>query len=436
MRGVKLSDPASWRATAAVIALLAAAPIRAAPSDQPSGPPGAIGDLEAVRQEGIATAHDTQQHERAVAALEHDTDLIGRDAAGRTRDLDGSRVEQAQLLGAIERIARDPPNRFAAASEAPIDRVRSLLLLDATIPALRTEARALSGEFARVAALHKEIAAKKGELAAARDALAKDREHLAQLTARRSELARRMLPGDAGGAARIAKLGDEAEDVGDLIKRADAATDRRDKELLADARAALRKTPPKAPGAKPGAPTPDTADPTRPPELRAFDPPHSALVMPISGSISRRFGAADSARTLSQGLDFAALPGAEAVAPFDGRVVYAGPYGNLGLVLIIRHGGGYHSLLAGLGRVDVTVDQWVLAGEPVGAMPDAPAPSPPPTAGEGREEASGGTLYVELRRDGRPVDPQPWLATGDEGRGAAEDQPLGDQPDGDKKVRE
>ena len=42
-----------------------------------------------------------------------------------------------------------------------------------------------------------------------------------------------------------------------------------------------------------------------------------------------------------------------------------------GSILIIRHGGGYHSLLAGLGRVDATIGQWVLAGEPVGTLPDA-----------------------------------------------------------------
>ncbi len=373
-----------------------------------------------MRQQGIAAARDTQEEEQAVAALEHDTDLLGRDAAGRMRDLDDSRVEQAQLLGAIERIARHPPDRFAVAAEAPIDRIRSLLLLDDAVPALREEARALSGEFVRVAALHKEIAAKEGQLAAARDAFAKDRGRLAQLIARQNELDRRMLPGDAGEAARIAKLGHDAKDIGDLIERADAATDRRDKELLAHARRALSR-------AQARALTVEAADPTRPPGLRAFDPPHARLAMPVSGSISQRFGAADAATeaggTASQGLRFAAPPGAVVVAPFDGRVVYAGAFDNLGLALIIRHGGGYHSLLAGLGRVDVTVDQWVLAGEPVGAMPDA-------------VDKAAGTLYVELRRDGRPVDPQPWLATGDKGRDGPRDRPLGDRPGGDQKVHE
>ena len=39
----------------------------------------------------------------------------------------------------------------------------------------------------------------------------------------------------------------------------------------------------------------------------------------------------------------------------------------------------------------------------------------------------GAALYVELRRDGRPVDPQPWLAPSEEGR---------DDQNGDQRVRE
>jgi len=383
------------RGAAAALILLAAAPAGAAT-------PGAAGELAAVRQECIAAAQDVQQDERPVAALVHETTLLQREADGRQRGLDESRAEQARLLGVIERLARDPPDPlaagwFAGAAAAPIDRVRSLLLLRAVEPVLRAEARALAGEIERVAMLRGEIAAKRGAVAAAREALAKDRERLAQLVGRRRELTRRLLPEAAGSEAQIARLGREAADIADLIKRADAAMERHDKELLARARAALPK-------AKAAALTLQVADPTRPHDVRAFDPPHSLLTMPVAGTISRPFGTVDGAEAKSQGLQLAALPGGEVVAPFDGRVVYAGRFSKLGLVLIMRHGGLYHTLLGGLGRVDAKVGQWVLAGEPVGAVPDA-------------VDKAAGTLYVELRRDGGPIDPQVYLALGDEQRG-------------------
>jgi septal ring factor EnvC (AmiA/AmiB activator) len=424
----------SGRAAGAALVLwlvASAAPVLAAPPGAPPNAPSsasshAVGELDALRQECIAAARDVRQREQAALGLDHIIDLLGRDAEGRQRGLDESRVEQAHLLATLAYIARVPPDRVTVAPAAVIDRVRGELLLQGTLPALREEARALAQEIGRIATLRRQIVTQQGELASTREALGKDRERLAELTARRLKLTARILPEDSGSDQRIAKLGHEASDIGDLIKRAEAAAERRDQELLAHARAAL----PKALKTMESALTAQTADPTRPRVLAAFDPPHSALQMPVSGTITRRFGASDAAGaagaaagTPSQGISIAAPGGAEAVAPFDGRVIYAGPFRNLGLVLIIRHGGLYHSLLAGLGRVDIKADQWVLAGEPVGAMPEAV------------DKASGGALYVELRRDGRPVDPQPWLVPRDQGRDPGGDERR-NEPGGDKKVRE
>jgi septal ring factor EnvC (AmiA/AmiB activator) len=67
--------------------------------------------------------------------------------------------------------------------------------------------------------------------------------------------------------------------------------------------------------------------------------------------------------------------------------------------LIIEHGGRYHTLLAGLERIDAIAGQWVLAGEPIGLM--------------GRAEEDDPLLYLELRRTGQPINPLPWFATTD-----------------------
>jgi murein hydrolase activator len=113
----------------------------------------------------------------------------------------------------------------------------------------------------------------------------------------------------------------------------------------------------------------------------------------------RRFGEADEVGVTNKGLIFETREGAQVVAPFDGRVLFAGPFRGYGQILIIEHGDGYHSLLAGLDRVEGTVGQWLVAGEPVGTMP----------TGEKKPH-----LYLELRHDGQPINPLPWLATHDE----------------------
>ena len=179
----------------------------------------------------------------------------------------------------------------------------------------------------------------------------------------------------------------------DLIKKADAAADQRDKDLLV--RLKMLYT-------VPGKPPPNPSDPTKPKTLRALDAPQARMVWPVSGELAHRFGDADGDGRPGQGLTIQGVPGGVVVAPFDGQVDYAGKFQGYGLILIIRHAGGYHSLLAGLGHVDVTTGQWLLAGEPVGSLPDAD------------DKGAGANCYFELRGDGRPVDPQSRLGSRDQ----------------------
>src|SRR5439155_25532003 len=119
------------------------------------------------------------------------------------------------------------------------------------------EARALADEIEGLAKLRARIDAQQNELAAARDALAGSREQLGQAAARRTELVRQLLAANGNGEGSAATLGQAVGDLGELIKRADAETDRRDKALLARARAALPKEKAKSF-------TVTNADPTRP----------------------------------------------------------------------------------------------------------------------------------------------------------------------------
>src|SRR3546814_3401674 len=88
--------------------------------------------------------------------------------------------------------------------------------------------------------------------------------------------------------------------------------------------------------------------------------------MRVRGSVVRLYGQESQAPgSTDKGISIRARPGAQVVAPFDGKIAYAGPFRGYGLILIIDHGGRYHTILAGFDRIDAVVGQWVLAGEPV-----------------------------------------------------------------------
>jgi len=83
-------------------------------------------------------------------------------------------------------------------------------------------------------------------------------------------------------------------------------------------------------------------------------------------------------------------------APEGGREVFAGGFKSYGLLLIIEHQREYHTLLWGFSKLDVETGDRVRTGQIVGVMA-ADVEGPP-------------ELHVEVRRNGRPVNPLPWLA--------------------------
>ena len=127
-----------------------------------------------------------------------------------------------------------------------------------------------------------------------------------------------------------------------------------------------------------------------------FSQAKGRLLPPARGKIIRRYGESTGPTTTSKGMSILTANNAHIVAPFAGDIVYAGKFRDYGHLLIISHGEGYHGLIAGLERIDAQVGQKLLAGEPVGVM--------------GKGDGGKSTLYFEIRRSGKSVNPLPWLA--------------------------
>ena len=130
----------------------------------------------------------------------------------------------------------------------------------------------------------------------------------------------------------------------------------------------------------------------RAPRNQPFSKLRGRLQLPVHGTPVSRFGENSGFGARSQGITLRTRQGAQVVAPYEGRVVFAGPFRNYGLILIIAHGEGYHTLLVGLSKLQAVVGQHLMTGEPMGTM-----------GGDKRR-----SLYIELRRKGKPINPNPW----------------------------
>jgi septal ring factor EnvC (AmiA/AmiB activator) len=376
-------------------------------------------EIESLRSSSIAAAMAAQQDEAAISEIEEQLAGLDRDEAAKTADLRRRSAQSVEILMALQRLARDPPEALALAPGEPVDTVRGGLLLGAAIPQIEAKARNLRAELAALAELRRQIAEKRRQLVAQSAGLADQELALRALTARKALVQSRAARGAEIGAHRLTQLSAAAGDLRDLIERLEAEKQQRaeeqqhvTEELLARATTRAPRPPsaaPKAipsPQAEPAAPEPgqgdlarQAADFPKPKDLRPFSAAHGAMLPPVAGKLKLRYGENDEFGTASKGLVFLARPGGRVVAPFDGRIEFAGPFRGYGQILIIEHEDGYHSLLAGLERIDGAVGQWLVAGEPVGIMP---------------ADGQGAALYLELRRHGQPINPLPWLATRDD----------------------
>jgi murein hydrolase activator len=130
------------------------------------------------------------------------------------------------------------------------------------------------------------------------------------------------------------------------------------------------------------------------PSDKPFSLARGRLAYPARGRVVEGYGHATDAGHVSKGITIATRKAAQVIAPYEGHVAFAGPFRGYGLLLIIEHSEGYHTLLAGMAQIDCAVGQKLLTGEPVGVM---------------GQDDSKPNLYVELRRNGQPVNPLPWL---------------------------
>lgn len=364
-------------------------------------------EVTEIRAEQIQAARAAQAHGQEVLQIDERLEALKGDEGRMTAALERRRQELADVVTALLRRARVPPEALLALPLSPRETVQGAILLNAARPEIERQANSLAADLSRLAETRARMREQRAQRETALAALEAEEDRLDRLLKRKAVVLQRTEGEAERLARRMQELTTAARDLKDLIDRLEAERRAREDEQvrILSSFQPIPKPPPPGPMPAPPAPQPSVATPPAvvalppPAELaRPFGEARGLVATPVAGRLSRRFGEPDEQSQPAKGLVYEARAGAAVVAPYDGRILFAGPFRGYGLILIIEHGEGYHSLLSGLGRIDGGVGQWVLAGEPVGAMS-------PATEGNPR-------LYLELRRQGHPINPQPWLAAG------------------------
>lgn len=126
----------------------------------------------------------------------------------------------------------------------------------------------------------------------------------------------------------------------------------------------------------------------------------TSLSWPVTGPITSPFGWRHNpfggAPDFHQGLDIGVGTGTTVTAAASGTVIMAQWYGGYGNYILIDHGGGISTGYGHLSAFYVSAGQHVTRGQAIAASGSTGM-------------STGPHLHFEVRKNGKPIDPSPWL---------------------------
>ncbi|WP_434711692.1 murein hydrolase activator EnvC [Rhizobium sp. YTUHZ045] len=387
-------------------------------SDKVSELQQSIANLEkstqSIRQALIDSAARRKGLEKQILESEKKLADLGVREDGIRRSLHERRGLLAEVLAALQRMGRNPPPALLVTPDDALASVRSAILLGAVVPGIRKETDKLAADLASLAALQTASAAEKSQLTATMtdsieeerrmDLLLAENDKLSRSNAADLEAEKKRSEELAGKATSLEGLVASMESEIASVREAAAAARQAEenRKLLTDEQRAQAKAL-----AESGVPDKNRIAPAYPfADLRA------KLELPVAGDILRQFGDADGTGHEAMGMTVATNPETVVTAPADGLVVFAGAFRSYGQMIILDAGDGYHLVLSGMDTINTRQGKFVFSGEPLAMMGAKRVASATALA----LETDRPTLYIEFRKDGKPVDSRPWWTAKDTGK--------------------
>ncbi|HEU4967841.1 murein hydrolase activator EnvC family protein [Sphingomonas sp.] len=330
----------------------------------------ALDQAERARAAEAAVAARIQAAEADIGAAEARLAIVRSLQRRQEQSLAAREQPIVRLVAALETMARRPVAATLLQPGSLDDLVHVRAVLSTVTPRIAEQTAGLRAEVARSAALRRQAGL---ALASLQDGQRRSRIEQQQLA--RLEIEQRRRSAALAGSARLEaeralRLGEQARDLEDLVRRLGAE-------------GTLRERLASLPGPLP---RPARLSEALPVETATPAPQRLSYRLPVLGPVVRGFGEALPSGMRASGVSIAAKPGAIVVAPAAGRVTFAGLYRGYGGIAIVDHGDGYMSIVTGLASNLAHIGDTVTAGSPLG-----------------RAGRSGVT--VELRQDGKPVNP-------------------------------
>jgi murein hydrolase activator len=319
--------------------------------------------LRAAELEAAAGARKLEEIREQLRAQQGEQRSLGAELGRTTAALASERAALARQVRTSYMNGREELFKLVLSQESPASLGRMLVYYDYFNRARSERIGAVSDDLARL----RDLGTRSDDVAAGLAGLEAEQAAQVQSLARardeRRALVAKLDAGIADSNASIAKLKADEKRLGELVEQL--------KELMA------------------GFPV-DTEEP--------FGKLKGKLAWPVQGRITGDYGQLRSGGPLKwSGVLLEARQGTPVRAVYHGRVAFADWLPGLGLLVIVDHGDGYMSLYGHNEALLKEPGDWVEPGEAIAQVGD--------TGGQPQP-----ALYFEIRHDGEPTNPHPWIA--------------------------
>jgi murein hydrolase activator len=321
-----------------------------------------------------ALTETIQAYEQGLAAMRASLRQAAINESQLQARLQARDGEVAQLLSVLQSIGGDPSPVVLLHPDGPMGTARAGMLLAELSPALNARAEALRRDFDNVKMLRRLQTDAAGRLQEGLAEVQAARTTLNQAMANRTELPKRFTEDPVRTAILIASS-----------------------ETLEGFASGLS----------------EIATEEIEPAPVNLDGKVGDLALPVQGLVLRGANEPDAVGVSRPGIILATRPRAIVTTPAAATIRYVGPLLDLGNVVILEPQVDTLFVLAGLDVVYGEAGQVIAGGTPIGLMgaPQGPAPGALSTLSDGTGTDRSETLYIEVRQNNTPQDPQDWFRT-------------------------
>jgi len=338
----------------------------------------ALGQDQKRLSRALAAAAGKEQaySDEIAAGLEHLRALAQRQQQ-QQKVLAARQAETAEILAGLEKLGLSPPPVIFVRTEDRRQSLQAAVLLGALLPQMQAKAEAVQADLAALEQLELAVNEAQEHLHLAREKQADEHMRLALLLEEKKHAQRQKRQNLREEEKNRKKLAEKVQNLQDLLGEIS------------------KQTPSPGTGAAPGQMQIEVP----------FSTLRGLLPRPVAGRRLAGFGQTVGGK-LSQGEIIETAPAAMVLAPAEGVVRYAGRFRSYGQLVIIDAGENYYIILAGMAQIHVAPEQFLLQGEPVGNMEKLLLAD----KGGFMVNKAAPQLYIEIRKDGKPVNPALWWA--------------------------